>query len=66
METTFTVKDPDSIEFTITATFKLKEWKQIAKQLEDSKGYIQWPASEWVDDIFEMEQLAEKDFARKD
>jgi len=46
-----TVKDPDSIECTLTFTMTLKDWKQINKTLNSNAAYVELKIIREIDDL---------------
>ena len=57
MQTTYKVKDPDKIEFTLTITMSLKDWKELQSQLATN-----WPSSMLSRDISDVTAKAQKVF----
>lgn len=57
MKTLLQVATPGEIEFTLTITMKLKDWKELHKQMQSS-----WPASDLRSSIRDMVSRAERTF----
>ena len=59
----FKIKDPEKIEFTLTFTMPLSDWKLLAKQFKaNAGGYVEWPASQFTSDISSMTSQATQKF----
>lgn len=54
------VTKPEEIEFTLTATFNLKNWRTIARALKGES--YEWPTDLLMGDIRSMVEQAEKVF----
>lgn len=48
MSATFTANNPDDIEFTLTITMTLKEWKALSKHIGYSEN---WPIAKAISDM---------------
>lgn len=57
MRAHFRIKDPDSVEASITITTTLKEWKELRSQLPGG-----WPATRLSETIGEAVRHAERHF----
>lgn len=58
----FKANNPDEIEFTLTKTMPLAQWRKLAGQLES--GQIPWchPAREFISDVRSMVRQAAREF----
>lgn len=64
MNTTLETTEPEKIKFTLEVTMTLKEWKELAVQLEDSK--YAYPAQQLVSEIRDMTRQARTIFYPKE
>lgn len=58
------VEDPDEIKFTLTMTFKLRDWKTLSDQLH--RYADDYPAMDVIEDIKGMVRKATESFGGKD
>ena len=55
--TKFQINDPDKINFTLTMTMSLKDWKELSEQLSNK-----WPSAKLSNEISDMTIQALKVF----
>ena len=52
MKTSFQIERPDEIEATITVTMKLKDWRELNRQM--TRAWPSWKLSEAIDDVVQQ------------
>lgn len=62
MKSSFVVKEPENIEFSMTITMSLKDWKALQENLKDERGMTPWPASDLNVQINKLVQMATHKF----